>query len=109
MTDHTIKARDLMAAIRAQVFVPEGTTMGACAKGCGRSARGSGTCAECLARELDALIPPGGMWPDGVPGRMYLHACNMQRAAERDVLAALAAQHEVWKIPTPHEVPDGGR
>lgn len=81
MADREQQARELMAAIRREVFRPEVTTMGACAKGCGRSARGSGTCADCLAGELDALVG----WPTG---RQYNAACQYQREAERAVLDA---------------------
>lgn len=43
------------AAIRYQVFTARVTTMGACAKECGRPARGGGECADCLAGTDPAL------------------------------------------------------
>lgn len=74
------KARDLMAAIRYQVFRPEVTTMGACAtEGCHRIARGGGTCADCLGYEIDDMT-------GSVAGTEYVDACKAQRWAERDVL-----------------------
>lgn len=82
------KARDLMAAIRYQVFRPEVTTMGACAtEGCHRRARGSGTCADCLGYELDDIL--------GIPaGSGYVEACKAQRWAERAVLDAAGGDDE---------------
>ena len=84
MTDPTAKARELMAAIRYQVFRPEVTTMGRCSCPCGceSSARGSGMCAECIGMELDSLI-------DGDGGTAYVYACVVQRDAELAVLEAL--------------------
>ena len=88
MTDHADKARELMADIRYQVFRPEVTTMGPCATdGCANSSRGGMRCADCLAAELDATAKPEpAKWPEGALGMRYLHACNMQREAEREVL-----------------------
>lgn len=87
MTDPAAKARELMAAIRYQVFRPEVTTMGPCPR-CGESSRGASFCADCVAVELDGL-PDAKVWPEGALGRMYMHACKMQRSAERAILEAL--------------------
>lgn len=38
-----------------QVLTPRVTTWGKCMRGCGRGARGSGTCRECLAADLATL------------------------------------------------------
>lgn len=74
------QARELMAAIRRQVFVPEVTTMGACATGCGNPARGGGTCADCLGTDLGELI-------DSSAGVAYVYACEALREAERSVMS----------------------
>ena len=81
MTDPAAKARELMAAIRYEVFRPEVTTMGSCSCACGccTPARGSGVCADCLALELDELI-------DSSAGTNYVYACEAQRDAEMAVL-----------------------
>lgn len=76
------KARDLMAAIRREVFRPEVTTMGACANGCGESARGSGVCRNCLGADLDAMT-------DSMEGTAYVYACEAQHQAEDAVMRAL--------------------
>lgn len=79
MGDRIQQARDLMAAIRREVFRPEVTTMGACANGCGDAARGSGVCRSCLGAELDAIT-------DSMAGTAYVYACEAQRDAEMAVL-----------------------
>lgn len=81
MTDRKQKARDIMAAIRHQVFRPEVTTMGECSCPCGctGSARGSGVCADCLAHELDELT-------DSLAGTNYVDACKSYRRAETYLL-----------------------
>lgn len=72
------QARELMAAIRAQVFVPEVTTMGPCPR-CGESSRGAGVCRNCLGADLDAMT-------DSMDGTVYVYACEALREAERAVL-----------------------
>ena len=81
MTDPAAKARELMAAIRREVFRPEVTTMGACANVCGDAARGSGVCRSCLGAELDAIT-------DSMAGTAYVYACEAQRRAEQAVVDA---------------------
>ena len=81
MGDRIQQARELMAAIRYNIFRPEVTTMGPCSCpcGCSSSTRGSGMCADCLAFELDELI-------DSSAGTNYVYACEAQRDAEMAVL-----------------------
>lgn len=52
MTDRTQEAQRLMGEIRYQVFRPEVTTVGSCARKCGNRARGSMVCTVCLVKEL---------------------------------------------------------
>lgn len=81
------KAREIMALIRHQVFVPDVTTMGHCPR-CGAPSRGAGVCADCRGRELDELLPEQHALRSNVIGRMYVRACKRQRNAEREVLDA---------------------
>lgn len=73
------QARELMAAIRRQVFVPEVTTMGPCPR-CGAGSRGGSDCADCLADDLDRIL-------ETADGHAYVAACRRQREAERSVMS----------------------
>ena len=81
MNDRTQEARRLLGEIRYQVFRPEVTTVGNCARKCGSMARGSRVCAECLIEELRALLPDAGGWPT-----TYWHLCIEQRAVEHKIM-----------------------
>ena len=81
MTDRTQEAQRLLGEIRYQVFRPEVTTVGNCARKCGSMARGSRVCAGCLIEELRALLPGVGGWPT-----TYWHLCIEQRAIERKIM-----------------------
>ena len=50
------RVRQLLGDLNYQVNAPNITTMGPCAMKCGNTARGSGTCPECLAIDLGAMI-----------------------------------------------------
>lgn len=39
-----------------QVFSPRITTSGLCARGCGTTARGGGSCRECVTRDLARVV-----------------------------------------------------
>ena len=71
----------IMQLIRHQVFCPDGATVGPCASGCGKSARGCSVCAACLVEELRALLPEAGWWPVS-----YWHLCIEQRAIEQKIM-----------------------
>lgn len=48
-------AVELASRIRYEL-APGAHTVGPCARGCGRNARGANTCAHCLTRELSELV-----------------------------------------------------
>ena len=81
MTDYVAQARELMEAIRYQVFVPEATTVSSCPRqGCDNSGRGGRSCRHCLSKDLNALLP------GTIAGSYYLESCQALRRAERSVL-----------------------
>ena len=82
MTDRTQEAQRLMGEIRYQVFRPEVTTVGECDRKCGRLARGSMVCDECLVDELRKLMPEAETWR---PAR-YLQACWEQYSIARRIM-----------------------
>lgn len=81
MNDRTQEAKRLLGEIIYQVFRPEVTTVGNCARKCGNLARGSGVCAVCLVEELRALLPEADGWPAS-----YWHLCIEQRAIEQKIM-----------------------
>ncbi len=81
MTDRTQEAQRLLGEIRYQVFRPEVTTVGSCARKCGSMARGSRVCAGCLTEELRALLSEPGQLPI-----IYWHLCIEQRAVEQKIM-----------------------
>lgn len=52
-----MNARDTYSRLRRELAPVGVTTTGPCAKGCGEGARGSGVCRNCLAAELQELVP----------------------------------------------------
>ncbi len=70
----------MMSRIRYQVFTPGVTTMGACPR-CKATSHGAGVCAECIGKDLDALLGSSD-------GAIYVQACRVARASENAVLAA---------------------
>ena len=82
MADRTQEAKRLMGEIRYQVFRPEVTTVGECARKCGSVAWGSGACTECLVDDLRKLMPEAETWR---PAR-YLQACWEQHNIERRIM-----------------------
>ena len=82
MTDRTQEAQRLLGEIRYQVFRPEVTTVGECARKCGNLARGSRVCEECLVDDLRKLMPEADTWR---PAR-YLQACWEQHNIERRIM-----------------------
>lgn len=81
MTDRTQEAQRLLGEIRYQVFRPDVTTVGSCARKCGNLARGSMVCSVCLVKELRALLPEAR----GLPAS-YWHLCIEQRAVEQKIM-----------------------
>lgn len=71
----------LLADIRFQVLRPAGSTVGYCARKCGKWARGCGVCADCLVEELRELPPELGYLPC-----LYLDACREQATIERRIM-----------------------
>ena len=53
------RVRQILGDLNYQISSPSVTTMGPCAMKCGNSARGSGTCADCLAIDLGAIVGDG--------------------------------------------------
>ena len=82
MADRTQETKRLLGEIRYQVFRPEVTTVGECARKCGSMARGSGVCEECLVDDLRKLMPEAETWR---PAR-YLQACWEQHNIERRIM-----------------------
>lgn len=82
MTDRTKKAQRLMGEIRYQVFRPEVTTVGSCARKCGSVAWGGGVCTECLVDDLRKLMPEA----ETLRPVRYLQAYWEQHNIERRIM-----------------------
>ena len=81
MNDRTQETKRLLGEIRYQVFRPEGTTIGDCARKCDNAARGGRVCAACLVEEMRVLLPGAC----GLPAA-YWHLCIEQRGIERRIM-----------------------
>jgi hypothetical protein len=53
------RVRQILGDLNYQINAPEITTMGPCSMQCGQTARGSGTCPECLAVDLGSVVGDG--------------------------------------------------
>ena len=77
-------AQSTLYSLSYQVVRPSVTTMGACSKGCGASARGVAVCAECLIEALpEGMRRPARLW-------MESHQRNQARWWELEQMAERA-------------------
>lgn len=77
--------REIYNALRYQLAPIEETTMGSCADGCGREARGSATCAECLYNRLSLVYRNAGfLWDALNTSRVAILDCE-EWLEEQDV------------------------
>lgn len=89
------RAVGLAAHIRYQVFTPADATTGPC-PGCKAPSRGALRCADCVDRELAALLNVASPTD-------YLRACRVQRAAFFAVVRAGEAIDEQKRQPSCRE------
>ena len=75
--------QSILYSLSYQVVRPSVTTMGACSKGCGLSARGGAVCAVCLIEALpEGMRRPARLWMESHQ-RNQVRWTELERMAEK--------------------------